>query len=41
MKTNNINIAIVNGNRCDVFCLKYKIMLWKQFCNIMDLISFE
>ena len=29
MKINNINIAIVNGDECDVSCLKYKIMLWK------------
>ena len=36
-----INIAIVNGNECDVSCLKYKIMLWRQFCNIVDLTSFE
>ena len=28
---NNINIAIVNGNECDVSCLKYKIILWRQF----------
>ena len=37
----NINFAIVNGNECGVSCLKYKIMLWRQFCNIMDLTSFE
>ena len=41
MKINNINIAIVNGNECDVSCLKYKILFWKQFCNIVDLTSFE
>ena len=27
MIINNINIAIVNGNECDVSYLKYKIML--------------
>ena len=34
MIIDNINIAIVNGNGCDVSCLKYKIMLWRLFCNI-------
>ena len=29
MIVSNINIAIVNGNECDVSCLKYKIMPWK------------
>ena len=41
MIINNINIAIVNGNECDVSCLKDKIILWRQFCNIVDLTSFE
>ena len=31
MIRDNINIAIVNGNECDVSCLKYKIMHWRQF----------
>ena len=37
MIIDNINISIVNGNECDVSCLKYKIML----CNIVELTSFE
>ena len=41
MIVNNSSIAIVNGNECDVSCLKYKIMLWRQFCNIVDLTSLE
>ena len=41
MIINNINISIVNGNECDVSCLKDKIILWRQFCNIVDLTSFE
>ena len=41
MIIDNINISIVNGNECDVPCLKYKIILWRQFCNIVDLTSFE
>ena len=41
MIIDKINIAIVNGNECDVFCLKYKRMLWRQFCNIVDLTSFQ
>ena len=36
IKKNNINIAIVNGNECGVSCLKYKIILWRQFCIIVD-----
>ena len=41
MIIDNINIAIVNGNECDFSCLKYKIMFLRQFCNIVDLTSFE
>ena len=41
MKINNINIEIVNVNEWDLSCLKYKILLWKQFCNIVNLTSFE
>ena len=41
MITNNINIALVNGNECDVSCLKYKIMLWRQLCTLVDLTLFE
>ena len=43
MIIDNINIVIVNGNECDVSCLKYKIMPWRQVCNIglVDLTSFE
>ena len=41
MIINNITIAIVSGNECDVSCLKIKILLWRQFCKIMDLTSFE
>ena len=41
MIINNINVSIVNDNECDVSCLKYKIMLWGQFCNIVDLTSFQ
>ena len=37
----NINIAIANGNECGVSCLKYKIILWRQFCIIVDSTSFE
>ena len=37
MVINSINIAIVNRNERDVSCLKYKIMLWRQFCNTVDL----
>ena len=31
MIIDNINIAIVNRNECDVSCLKYKVMLCRQF----------
>ena len=41
MRLNNIRISIVNGSECDVSCLKYKIKLWRQFCNTVDLTSFE
>ena len=31
MIMDNINISIANGNECDVSCLKYEIVLWRQF----------
>ena len=41
MIINNIRSSIVNGSECHVSCLKYKIKLWRQFCNTVDLTSFE
>ena len=41
MIINNISMSIFIGNEYDVYCLKYKIKLWRQFCNTVDLTSFE